>query len=386
MALSKIIQDPEGLTSMRFHDGGKRQSATYTWFRGEHCNFGPTSDHLGSWQGYAEYFLKGLLPREPLIDSNTRITAFGSCFAANISAFLASKQYNVLNCQRESKAYIVRAGEGFVNSYSILQQLRWAFEATQPSVELWHGYDAAAFGYDESIRRETLAIFKDTDLFILTLGLSEVWYDKPSGEVFWRAIPRDKYDPKRHGFRTVSPSENFENIQETLRIIRTHRPSANIILTLSPIPLIATFRPVPAPVANSFSKASLRCALDRIFCDKTEDDPIYYWPSYEIVQDGFLKKWEKDLRHVKKPLLAFIMRLFEQHWCEGGSTEKELCQALFAAKISDGSLGRRVARVAQSGSISECQQIVDELLKKGQVSKALANTIMVAAEHYNSQP
>src|SRR5690606_36910929 len=101
------------------------------------------------------------------IDHSTRITAFGSCFAANISSWLARREYHILTEDQKAKAYIVRSGEGFVNSYSILQQFEWAFHAKQPAVELWHGYDASSNGYDEDTRLETLEIFNNTDLFIL---------------------------------------------------------------------------------------------------------------------------------------------------------------------------------------------------------------------------
>lgn len=353
MALKKIVFDPDGLESMKFTDGGKRQSASYTWFRGSDCNFGPTGEHLSYWRGYADYFLKGLTPSSPFVNHNTKITAFGSCFAANISSWLAQRKYNVLNKDEQSTAYIVRAGEGFVNTYSILQQFEWAFEAKQPSNELWHGYDASAYGYDERARIDTLKIFSETDLFVLTFGLSEVWFDKPSGEVFWRAIPKDKYNSERHGFRTVSPEENYRNIKAVIELIFRHRPNAKIITTLSPIPLVATFRPIPAPVANTFSKASLRCALDRIFSEKAAGDPLYYWPSYEIVLDGFRDTWEDDLRHVKKPILTFVMKLFEQHWCEGGLRDTDLSKALFAAKVADGTISRNMRKKLEAGPVED---------------------------------
>ena len=38
--------------------------------------------------------------------------------------------------------------------------------------------------YDQDIRDRTRAIFDRTDVFIITLGLSEVWSNKQTGEVF----------------------------------------------------------------------------------------------------------------------------------------------------------------------------------------------------------
>ncbi|MGH7489645.1 MAG: GSCFA domain-containing protein, partial [bacterium] len=288
MALVKIAADTEGLISMKFEDGGKRQHAGYTWYRGEHCNYNPPLVNLENWQGYRDYFLTGFVPNEPMIGPETQITAFGSCFARNISAWLAKSKYAVLNKQAEySKSYIVRMGEGLVTSHSILQQMEWAFLNKQPEVELWHGYDASTFGYDPAVREETLRIFSQTDLFVLTFGLSEVWYDKITNEVFWRAVPKDKFDPARHGFRVVGPEENQRNISRIVDLIRQFRPNAKIVVTLSPIPLVATFRPIACTSANWVSKASLRIALDRVVSEERHRGTLFYWPSYEIVMDGF---------------------------------------------------------------------------------------------------
>jgi hypothetical protein len=80
---------------MWFQDGGKRRTMSYTWFRGEHCNIGHTSDHAGSCRSYAEYFLKDSRVASPVIYANTRITVYGRCFAANFSAFPAANKYHI---------------------------------------------------------------------------------------------------------------------------------------------------------------------------------------------------------------------------------------------------------------------------------------------------
>jgi hypothetical protein len=333
-----VEHDEDGWQPIVFKDGGKKQKVTYTWFRGDHCNYGPTSTHLEDWEGYRDYFLHGFAPSAPHITPHTRITAFGSCFAANISAWLARRNYQVLNKSEQSGAYVIRMGEGMVHTPSIRQQFEWALEGRKPEVELWHGYDASAFGYDESVRLETRELFLSTDLFILTLGLSEVWYHKKTGDVFWRAIPKDKFDPVTHGFRTIGVTENADNIQAIIRMIRTHVPDAKVIVTLSPIPLVATFRDNACTSSNAVSKASLRMAIDTVMNSDEFRDVLYYWPSYEIVMDGFLGKWMPDRRHVKKPILNFIMSLFEQIWCVGGIEQRAMCLALLKAKAADGSI------------------------------------------------
>lgn len=305
----------------RFQVDDVPQTAGYTWFRGEHCNYNPQIENLRSGGDVARHVLAGWLPREGTerIGPRTRISAFGSCFAQHISEWLARRDYSVLTHKegKHQNVYVVRFGEGIVNTFAIRQQFEWAFENKRFEGELWHGYDATAFGYDETIRAETRAIFDQTDLFIITLGLSEVWYDEVSGGVFWRAVPREKFDPSRHKFRVATVQQNKENIRAIYDLIAKHRPSAKMIFTLSPIPLVATFRPVSCITANFASKAILRASLDEVLREVHDEARAFYWPAFEIVLDVFDNRWTADRRHVRSEILDFVMTLFETHWCEG---------------------------------------------------------------------
>jgi hypothetical protein len=157
-------------------------------------------------------------------------------------------------------------------------------------------------------------------------------------DVFWRAIPQESFDPQIHGFRTISLEENTENLRAIIKMIRTHIPSAKVIVTLSPIPLVATFRNNACTASNAVSKASLRMAIDAVQTSGEFKDTLYYWPSYEIVMAGFIAKWRPDRRHIKKPILDFIMTLFEHTWCDGGIEPKDMALALLKAKAADGTI------------------------------------------------
>ncbi len=302
---------------IHFEVDGQRQQANYTWFRGDHCNFNPTRKNLRTVEDVVNYVLRGWLPDRPIISPETRIAAFGSCFAEEISKWLAQRDFSILTRKdgAYANAYVVRFGEGMVNTFALRQQFEWAFESRRFEGELWHGYDARAFGYDEEVRAATRSVFDQTDLFVITLGLSEVWYDEITGGVFWRAVPRDKYDPTRHKFRVSSVEENRDNIRAIYNLIRTYRPEAKVVFTLSPIPLVATFRPASSITANSVSKAILRAALDDVLREVQHERHAFYWPSYEIVMDLFDRRWLRDRRHVRPEILAFVMTLFEAHWC-----------------------------------------------------------------------
>lgn len=332
-----------------------------TWFRGDHTNFNPKIDRLLAVDGPEKFVLHGWLPDQPVIDKSTQITAFGSCFAANISKWLSERNFRVLNKSDDAaRAYVVTMGEGMVNSFVIRQQFEWAWENKVFEQALWHGYKAEEYGYDEEVRLETKRIFDETELFILTFGLSEVWYDEPTGNVFWRTIPKDAYDPDRHKFRLSTVEENRDNIRAIYDLIRKHRPEAKVLVTLSPVPLIATFRDVSCITANSVSKATLRVAVDEVVREVRDEGHLFYWPSYELVTDVFRGPYKPDRRHVRPVVLNYIMRLFETAWCKDSSvTETELMESWVRAHIAAGTLPEALREIVTKRKPYRLKQFLD---------------------------
>lgn len=336
---SLLSRNRAGTGTLNFQVTNRNSAEFRTWFRGEHTNYNPDVARMLDVGAAHEFVLRGWAPEQPVIDHDTQITAFGSCFAANISNWLSRRRFRVLNKDEAARnAYVVACGEGMVNSFVIRQQFEWAWENKTFDTALWHGYRAEEYGYDPRIQAETRRIFDQTDLFILTFGLSEVWYDEPSGNVFWRTIPKDAYDPARHKFRVSTVEENRDNLRAIYRLIRKHRPGARVIFTLSPIPLIATFRDVACLTANSVSKAVLRVAIDEVVREFRDEGLLSYWPSYELVTDVFALPYKPDRRHPEGAVLDYIMTLFEQVWCVEGTAERPSltlawANALVAAQI-----------------------------------------------------
>jgi len=322
-------------------DGVKRRT-NGTFFRGENTNFFPRDTSLDRESVVDEYIMKGWKPAEPFLDQKSAVVAFGSCFASNISKYLDNKGYNVLT-KKEGKAYVTRMGDGIVNTYAILQQFEWAWENRTPKSSLWHGYSAEDFGYDETVRLETKALFDAAECFIITLGLSEVWYDEPTGEVFWRAVPKDAYDPSRHKFRVTSVEENYGNLVKIYELIRKYRPDAAIVFTVSPIPLTATFRPISCVTANSVSKSILRVAVDQLFQKVKDKDPkIFYFPSYEVVTSFYNHQWLEDRRHVHPHVLRINMMIFERYFCHSELDDKSLFEAFQESVRNDKEVGLKI--------------------------------------------
>ena len=139
---------------LKFQPTSRQGKEFRTWFRGEHTNALPHNRHFYKQGGVEKYVLQGWAPDAPVITARTQVTAFGSCFAANISNWLSKRSYNVLNKAEDAgNSYVVECGEGMVNSFVILQQFEWAWENKVFDQALWHGYDTTEYGYDPKVER-----------------------------------------------------------------------------------------------------------------------------------------------------------------------------------------------------------------------------------------
>jgi hypothetical protein len=329
--------------------------------------------------GIEKFVLEGWMPETPAITVNSQITSFGSCFATNISNYLSLRNYSVMNKAEDAgRAYVVACGEGMVNSFVILQQFQWAWEDKKFDQELWHGYDAESYGYDPEVQRQTREMFDKTDVFILTFGLSEIWYDEVTGNVFWRTIPKDVYDPQRHKFRVSTVEENADNMREIHDLIRKNRPDAKIIYTLSPIPLQATFRDNSCITSNAVSKGIMRVAIDQVVREKRDEGALHYWPSYELITDAFSQPYKHDRRHPEGDVLEYIMMLFEKNWCADSQlTEEDVLNGFLIAGAAAGMFPPAVGRICKSKNSIRMQKLLrrEQLLPDPGSDKALRITL-----------
>ncbi len=305
----------ERLENFRVKTANDEQTFGGHWFRGRNCNFIPSKKHFKQDNFISEYILKGYSPKKPFIDKNKKIIAFGSCFASSVSEYLLVKNYSVFNKKYGLNSHIIRYGEGMANTFTVLEQLLWAFDNKDIEKNTWYFSPNNFARKDSETREETLKLLNQIDIFIITVGLSEVWYNKENNQVFWKAIPISEFDEKKHGFKLSTVDENTRNLEDICQIIRKNLPSAKIIFTLSPIPLMATFRNQSCITANSVSKSILRVALDNVLTKYKEDNQIYYFPSYEITKDYLVDPFKDDNRHMKDENVSFIMKIFEKNYC-----------------------------------------------------------------------
>jgi hypothetical protein len=256
-----------------------------------------------------DYVLPGHTPPQPLLAADDRVITLGSCFAQELRSYLERAGF---------AADSFRVPEGLNNTYAILDFVSWC--VTGEDSGRGFRYDTTPEGDIkewklEQTRADVTRHLREAGAFVFTLGLAEVWQDRETGSVFWRGVPKDVYDDTRHVFKLTSVDENERNVVRAIELVRQVNPSAPIVLTLSPVPLRATFRDISCIAADCVSKSTLRVALDRVVAGKL--DNVYYWPSFEIVRwvGGHLP-WPAygfnrgDSRHVTRYLVAQIIDSF----------------------------------------------------------------------------
>jgi hypothetical protein len=269
---------------------------------------------------------------------NEPVFTIGSCFARNVEAFL-TPHFQVPSRVNKSDvpADIAVMHPDLTadltvwhryNVFSIRNSLEWALEPEHPSarhrllqvepdrsVDPYAGCRTILKAADAERVRDwtdtTMATVRNCRVIIMTLGLSEVWQDRETGLVMncgplaemWRAFPG------RFHFRVASCGETLQQLNDIHDILSRHCVDGfQVVVTVSPIPLLATFRQLDIVVANAASKSILRAAVDQW---SGEHDNVHYFPSYEMILNSSSKgTWLQDYRHCTIETINRVMKFF----------------------------------------------------------------------------
>ena len=276
------------------------------------------------------------------IRRDDKLFAIGSCFARGIEGALLARKMNVLSAAPEFASFVpaskLTTALGYTNkynTYSIYNELRWALdpEASFPEASIVDVGDGLYYdphtnpalelaNLEETLRRRSIvrevnARTSQCQVIIITLGLVEVWRDAIA-DTFINTTPVPealRHHPDRYEFHVSSFSDNLENLEKVHSLLKKHgRPELQIVVTVSPVPLMATFTQDDVVVANTYSKALLRTAAQEW---ASAHDNVHYFPSYEIVQNSDRAgTWLEDLRHVQGNVVTHIMNTFLGHYLE----------------------------------------------------------------------
>jgi len=157
------------------------------------------------------------------------------------------------------------------------------------------------------------AQIRKASVVFLTLGLVEGWVDSVTGLAMNRAPTGRSLIRLANRFALVRPTyeEARDELEATICLIREKcNPDMKFLLTVSPVPFHATFRPMDVVTANTLSKSLLRTFVDDL---AARLDFVDYFPSYELVMNSPRNiAWREDHLHVHPLMVAHVMKKFAE--------------------------------------------------------------------------
>lgn len=282
------------------------------------------------------------------IQKKEKVATAGSCFAQHIARTLAQSGFNYFvpeqpvdgvdgdeARERNYGVYSARYG----NIYTVrqlLQLLQRVNGEFVPSDDVWARKDgrlvdpfrpqiepegfadhAALVASREEHFTAVRKMLNEMDIFVFTLGLTEGWQSRYDGAVFplAPAVAGGEMDFETYEFVNFSAESIRNDLFQVIDRLRVVNPRCKIILTVSPVPLIATYEPRHALVATTYSKSVLRTVADEA---RRAFGHVEYFPSYEIITGHYNKGayFSEDLREVREEGVKHVMGVFMKHYAQ----------------------------------------------------------------------
>lgn len=342
------------------------------WFKGSFCNPFPTNRAI-----HPSDVLLGWSPPAPIVNRQSKVIAFGSCFAEYFIKFLSVHGYNNWTAPSERHApceenLLLSLGQTFENVCVVVQQFRWAFGEFTPKPGMWIGKDKVCFEATEERRLKARNTLSQADVVVITLGLSEVWFDQIENEPLWRTMPERLYEPERHIFKLVTVAETEQALLDLDRLIQQYCPGLKVIFTVSPIPLLATFRNQSPITANQVSKSILRVSLDSFMTNFAivASGRYFYFPSYELAFGLFGNPFEADNRHVRPDVASAILDIFRMAF-----TDIPGDQSISPVAAPEEALQAQVCRLKKE--MQDKENVIQELRQTAEERLAIIRSLEV---------
>lgn len=282
------------------------------------------------------------------IARSDRISTAGSCFAQHIARYLRAAGVPPLQVEiahplmhqlkEETSSYELFPAR-YGNIYTARQCLE-LFRQAFGVIEHIHDYAEDKGRYYDLLRPNAVPggfasldearndrqyhlacvryMFANSDLFVLTLGLTESWRHAEAGHTYpvCPGTVRGQYDPQLHQFHNMSHAEVTDDLEQLIAGLQYVNPALKLILTVSPVPLVATYTGNNVLVASSYSKSVLRAAAGEV---EARHAHVAYFPSYEIISHAasFGQYLDSDLREVAERGVHHVMTSFLGSFLDG---------------------------------------------------------------------
>jgi hypothetical protein len=255
------------------------------------------------------------------IRPSDRLASAGSCFAQHMARLLPPRGFNYWvtesgPSERQFGVYSARYGnvytvrqllQLFERAYGLLEPVDVAWQMGEclidpfrPGVEKSGFADLEALLTDRAVHLAAVrTMFEQCDVFVFTLGQTEAWIAEADGAVFPLAPGVSGSPPPSQAYRhhNFTVQEMLNDMQRFVAHLRSVNPSLKLVLSVSPVPMAATYEDQHVLVANGYTKAALRVVADMV---TREDAQAAYFPSFEALAGHQTcgRYYEADKRHI----------------------------------------------------------------------------------------
>lgn len=279
------------------------------------------------------------------ISAADKVATAGSCFAQHIARHLKANGFNYfvvedghplgdekLRTEFNYATFSARYGNIYT-SRQLVQTFKRCYELFAPVEDHWSlrgrawidpfrpNIQPEGFSSLEELHADreqhfdaVRQMFEQLDIFVFTLGLTETWCAKVDGAVFpvCPGVAGGDYSDEAYSFLNLSLFDVLADMREFLVLLKEVNARAKVVLTVSPVPLIATAENRHVLVSTTYSKSVLRVACEELARDNND---VVYFPSYEIITGSYNRGryFAEDLRSVTEEGVGHVMRLFMKH-------------------------------------------------------------------------
>ena len=299
------------------------------------------------------------------IDRGDRVATAGSCFAQRVAQALRDAGYNYHVVDRPAGLSDAEAAARQFGTFSarygnlyyarqFVQLFDRAHGQFTPQLTAWRREDGrfvdpfrptvepAGFADEAEVEAARQAHFADVrdlfrtlDVFVLTLGLTEGFRHRADGAALPLApgVAGGAYDPAEYAYVNAGAAEVTADLRAFLDRLWSVNAGARVILTVSPVPMIATYEDRHVLVSNSYTKSVLRVAAGEA---AVGDDRAFYFPAYDLVTNNVMagRYYAEDQRTINDAGVRHVMRVFLDTFTNDGGRGAGADGAYIAAEIA----------------------------------------------------
>jgi hypothetical protein len=286
------------------------------------------------------------------ISTTDKVATAGSCFAQHIARHLKQSGYcyyvtepghplgSTAICEKFGYGLFSARYGNIYTSRQLVQLFDRAYGTFTPIEDCWKdssgrffdpfrpNVQPSGFSSEKELREDRIQhlaavrnMFENLDVFVFTLGLTETWISAEDNAAFplCPGVVAGSFDPERYHFLNLTVDEVVADMMEFMQRLLSVNNKARVVLTVSPVPLMATAENQHVLVSTTLSKSILRIAADIIQHRYPE---VAYFPSYEIITGSFSRGryFGPDLRSVTEDGVQHVMNLFLRHATSDGNT------------------------------------------------------------------